>query len=93
LTVAVADSVCTSGYVAASANLMLARISALAGNAAADQAGRELLESRAVVRLEKARESGYFRRPGHIDRVEADPVLWHHCDRADFQEFRGRIRD
>lgn len=66
-------------------HVQYAKTYALAAGAA-PPADRESLEARAVFRLEKARDSGYFRASPHLDRVEADPASARIRSRRDYCE-------
>ncbi len=87
-----ADSICNSAPLPAVANVLYAKLYAVAAGAATEEAVRESLEARAVLRLEKAREAGYFRDPRRFGRVEADPSLERLRGRRDYREFQAQAR-
>ena len=89
--VPLADSI-NPGSVPGFSNVMYAKIYSIAASAAAAESDREALETRAVFRLEKARESGYFRDSRRLRRIEADPAYKRLFARRDYQSFRATIQ-
>ncbi len=87
--VPVADAICTSTNLPPCAQIMYARLYATAASGA-EEATRERLDTLAVLRLEKAGQSGYFCAPGRLGIIEADPALRRLKERRDYAAFRER---
>jgi hypothetical protein len=85
--VPVTDLLCTSKWLPACTEVTYARIYAMAA-LASDGPAKDAIE--AILCLEKASLSGYFRKTARLTRVESEPIFDHLKVRRDYAEFDQR---
>jgi tetratricopeptide (TPR) repeat protein/predicted Ser/Thr protein kinase len=80
----VVEVICRSTPLSACGNITFAKILALAAQAAPDSVAKESLETSAVLRIQKASETGYLRSARNRQRLVAVPVFESLRRRAEF---------